>query len=131
MNPSNMSAEWWAISKCTGILVTSDNSAVLTREGLDALIAALNTAGYRGCGPIERDGAGLVIHAEEESGERLALSGVSACELAAIAIQDRVFMTGACVNRTPDCASGHPSPALLAGVAWALQRAPVGRRTDA
>ena len=32
-------------------------TAVLTRDGLDALIAALASAGYRVCGPTVRDGA--------------------------------------------------------------------------
>ena len=35
----------------------SDQAAVLTRDGLDALIAALARAGYRVLGPTRRDAA--------------------------------------------------------------------------
>ena len=37
--------------------MSSSERAVLTRDGLDALIAALAAAGYRVCGPTVRDGA--------------------------------------------------------------------------
>jgi ferredoxin len=136
----------------------SDQAAVLTREGLDALIAALARAGYRVLGPTRRDEAivyddiasaddlpegwtdeqdggryrlkrrdddalfgyvvgphswkqflhpprrrlwraerssgGLAIVAEPEPRDRFAFIGVRACELAAIAVQDRVFLDG-------------------------------------
>ena len=42
----------------------SDQAAVLTREGLDALIAALARAGYRVLGPTRRDEA-IAIQTEE------------------------------------------------------------------
>jgi ferredoxin len=136
----------------------SDQAVVLTREGLDALIAALSRAGYRVLGPTRRDeaivyddiasaddlpegwtdeqdggryrlkrrdddalfgyvvgphswkqflhpprrrlwraersGGGLAIVAEPEPRDRFAFIGVRACELAAIAVQDRVFLDG-------------------------------------
>ena len=144
------------------VLVAFGEAAVVTRDGLDALIAALQTAGYRVCGPTvrdqaiiydeiggtadlpegwtdeqdgghyrlnrrddnalfgyvvgpqswkkflhpprqklwsaERDGAGFTVHAETDPDEKLAFIGVRACELAAIAVQDRVLMEGAFVD---------------------------------
>ncbi|HEY5081885.1 MAG TPA: 4Fe-4S dicluster domain-containing protein [Bauldia sp.] len=135
---------------------------VLTRDGLQALIASLNTAGYRVCGPTVRDQAivyddidgvgdlpagwtdeqdgghyrlkrrsddalfgyvvgphswkkylhpprrslwqatrdaeGMAIIAEPETETRFAFIGVRACELAAIAVQDRVFLEGKYVD---------------------------------
>jgi len=136
----------------------SDQAAVLTRDGLDALIAALARAGYRVLGPTRRDEAivyddiagvadlpegwtdeqdggryrlkrraddalfGYVVGPHswkqflhpprrrlwraERTGENLAILpeplpetrfafvGVRACEIAAIAVQDRVFLGG-------------------------------------
>jgi ferredoxin len=136
----------------------SERTAVLTRDGLDALIAALGTAGYRVCGPTVRDQAivyddidstrdlpegwtdeqdggryrlkrrddkslfgyvvgphswkkylhpprralwsatrdesGITITPEPEPDTKFAFIGVRACELAAIAVQDRVFLEG-------------------------------------
>jgi ferredoxin len=137
----------------------SDQTAVLTRDGLDALIAALARAGYRVLGPTRRDeaivyddiagiadlpagwtdeqdgghyrlkrraddalfgyavgphswkqflhpprrrlwraersGDAIVVHPEPEPETRFAFIGVRACEIAAIAVQDRVFLEGA------------------------------------
>ena len=131
---------------------------VLTRAGLQAIIASLGAAGYRVCGPAVRDGAivyddiagvgdlpagwtdeqdggtyrlkrrdddalfgyvvgphswkkylhpprrslwrvardgdGIAFAAEDEPEARFAFIGVRACELAAMAIQDRVFLEG-------------------------------------
>jgi len=139
--------------------MTSSDRAVLTRNGLEALIATLAAAGYRVCGPTVRDGAivyddiagvadlpagwtdeqdagsyrlkrrdddalfgyvvgphswkkylhpphrrlwraerrgdELAFTAEEAPAARFAFIGVRACELAAIAIQDKVFADGA------------------------------------
>ena len=139
--------------------MTSSDRAVLTRDGLEALIATLAAEGYRVCGPTVRDGAiiyddisgvadlpagwtdeqdagtyqlkrrdddalfgyvvgphswkkylhpprrrlwraeksgdGLTFTGEPESDERFAFIGVRSCELAAIAIQDKVFAVGA------------------------------------
>jgi sulfhydrogenase subunit beta (sulfur reductase) len=137
-------------------------TAILTRDGLDALIAALGTAGYRVCGPIvrdqvivyddidgvgdlpegwtdeqdggryrlkrrddralfgyvvgphswkkylhpprrslwsaSRDASGMTITPEPEPETKFAFIGVRACELAAIAVQDRVFLEGKYVD---------------------------------
>ena len=48
-NVSHMPAAWRATPKCTGILMASGHSPVLTREGLDALIVASGVAGYGVC----------------------------------------------------------------------------------
>ena len=140
----------------------SSGQVILTRDGLQALIAALHTAGYRVCGPTVRDQAivyddidgigdlpagwtdeqdgghyrlkrrdddalfgyvvgphswkkylhpprrslwraardasGIAIIPEPEPETRFAFIGVRACELAAIAIQDRVFLEGKYVD---------------------------------
>jgi ferredoxin len=47
-----------------------------------------------------REGDGLSIIATEEIGEPLAFIGVRACELRAIAIQDRVFLAGQYVDKS-------------------------------
>jgi len=44
---------------------------------------------------VRRTATGLMFEPGEESGERYAFLGVRACELAALAIQDRVFIGGA------------------------------------
>ena len=136
----------------------SSDKVVLTRDGLQALIASLGAAGYRVCGPTVRDGAivyddiagvadlpagwtdeqdaatyrlkrrdddalfgyvvgphswkkylhpprrnlwrvdrdagGIAFAADDEPETRFAFIGVRSCELAAIAIQDRVFLEG-------------------------------------
>ena len=71
--------------------MTSDRSAVLTREGLDALIAAPGNAGDRVCGPTARERAivyGDISGAEDppegDGGETFALFGERARELAAL-----------------------------------------------
>ena len=138
--------------------VNTSESVVLTRDGLQGLIAALATAGYRVCGPTVRDQAivyddidgvddlpagwtdeqegatyrlkrrdddalfgyvvgpqswkkylhpprrslwrasrdanGIAVTPEPEPDTRFAFIGVRACELAAIGIQDRVFLGG-------------------------------------
>ena len=143
-------------------MAEANRKTVLTRAGLDALIGALRTAGYRVCGPTvrdqaivyddidstgdlpagwtdeqdggryrlkrraddalfgyvvgpqswkkylhpprrslwraARDGSGLTITAEPEPDTRFAFIGVRACELAAIAVQDRVFLEGTYVD---------------------------------
>jgi len=140
----------------------SSEKVVLTRDGLEALIASLAGAGYRVCGPTVRDGAivyddiagvddlpagwtdeqeagayrlrrrdddalfgyvvgphswkkylhpprrtlwrvdrdagGMAFASGEEPAPRYAFIGVRACELAAIAIQDRVFLDGRYAN---------------------------------
>ena len=137
-------------------------AAVITRDGLDALIAALATVGYRVCGPTVRDQAivyddiegiddlpegwtdeqegghyrlkrrtddalfgfvvgpqswkkylhpprqvlwrsqrtdqGTTIAAEPPSDQPRAFIGVRPCELAAIAVQDRVMMEGSHID---------------------------------
>ena len=137
-------------------------AAVLTRDGLDALIAGLAAAGYRVCGPTvrdgaivyddiagtadlpegwtdeqdgghyrlkrreddalfgyvvgpqswkkylhpprlklwraERDGAGFAVSADADPEGKFAFFGVRACELAAIAVQDRVLLEGKYVD---------------------------------
>ncbi len=140
----------------------SSDKVVLTRDGLDALIAALAADGYRVCGPTLRDGAivyddiagvadlpagwtdeqeaatyrlkrrdddalfgyvvgphswkkylhpprralwrvdrdanGMAFAGDDEPPPRFAFIGVRACELAAMAIQDRVFIEGQYTN---------------------------------
>lgn len=140
----------------------SAGQAVLTRDGVQALIASLHTAGYRVCGPTVRDQAivyddiadigdlpsgwtdeqdgghyrlkrrdddalfgyivgphswkkylhpprrtlwsatrdasGIAITAEPEPETKFAFIGVRACEIAAIAVQDRVFLEGKYVD---------------------------------
>ncbi len=142
--------------------MTRGDTAVVTRDGLDALIAALGTAGYRVCGPTvrdqaivfddidgiadlpegwtdeqdgghyrlkrrdddalfgyvagphswkkflhparqrlwraERDGTGFSVHAEPDPEQKFAFIGVRACDLAAMAVQDRVLMHGEYVD---------------------------------
>jgi len=139
-------------------------AAVITRDGLDALIAALGTAGYRVCGPTVRDqaiiyddiessddlpegwtdeqegghyrlkrrdddalfgyvvgpqswkkylhpsrqplwratrddaGSGFTLQPTRDPEQRFAFIGVRACELAAIGVQDRVFLDGAHID---------------------------------
>lgn len=137
-------------------------AAVITRDGLDALIAALATAGYRVCGPTmrdqaivyddiegiddlpegwtdeqegghyrlkrrtddalfgyvvgpqswkkylhpsrqplwraRRDGNDFTIETTRDPEQKFAFIGVRACELAAIRVQDRVFLEGAQVD---------------------------------
>jgi hypothetical protein len=71
--------------------MTSDRSAVLTREGLDALIAAPGKAGDRVCGPaacdrtiVYGDISGAEDLPEGEGDETFAFFGGRACELAAL-----------------------------------------------
>ena len=142
--------------------MASSDKVVLTRDGLEALIASLAAAGYRVCGPTVRDGAivyddivgvadlpagwtdeqeaatyrlkrrdddalfgyvvgphswkkylhpprrtlwrvdrdadGMSFAADEEPAPRVAFIGVRSCELAAIAIQDRVLIDGQYTN---------------------------------
>ncbi|MEJ0097207.1 MAG: 4Fe-4S dicluster domain-containing protein [Bauldia sp.] len=140
----------------------SSGQVMLTRDGLQSLIATLHAAGYRVCGPTVRDQAivyddidgvadlpagwtdeqdgghyrlkrrdddalfgynvgphswkkylhpprrslwrathdasGIVIIPEPEPETKFAFIGVRACELAAIAVQDRVFLEGKYVD---------------------------------
>jgi ferredoxin len=142
--------------------MTSSEKVVLTRDGLEALIASLAAAGYRVCGPTLRDGAivyddiagvadlpagwtdeqeagayrlkrrdddalfgyavgphswkkylhpsrrplwrvnrdanGMTFAGEQEHAPRFAFIGVRACDLAAMAVQDRVFVGGRYTN---------------------------------
>ncbi len=98
--------------------MASDHSAIFAREGLDVPTAARNAA------------AGFVIRAGKDHNEKRAFFGVGTGEPSVVAMQERVFMRGAAVGRSPDRLSVHPSPAF-ANVALALHRAPVGHRTGA
>jgi sulfhydrogenase subunit beta (sulfur reductase) len=142
--------------------MSTSDQVVLSKDGLQALIVALGTAGYRVCGPTvrdqaivyddiagvedlpagwtdqqdggtyrlkrrdddalfgyvvgphswkkylhpprrnlwhaKRDGTEITITAEPEPDTKFAFVGVRACELAAIAVQDRVFLEGKYVD---------------------------------
>ncbi len=141
--------------------MASEHSAVLTREGLVALIPALGSTGYRVCGPVERDQA---IVYDDISGQgdlpegctvghdrghfRLTKTGDSALFNHFVGPQKKYLhpprqtlwragrdragrVAHDDVDGSPDCPSVRLSPAFSGSAALALQRAPFGLRMSA